>query len=134
MSFDLHNQVPSLTPLSVSSFLDETVRILPQVDTEERKPLLELINNVAVSEELAALRAAIDSLGLAEGRGLLLAVIGNREASTMTPERFKALTGVSADTELSLPDLAVWLFRELQAARAVNDDRSTQRRPRKVQQ
>ena len=133
MAFDLYGQVPNFTPLSVSSFLNETVRILPQIDVEERKPLLELIKDAAVSEELVALQATIESFSLGAERVPLLAVVGNREAATMTPKRFKALTGVPADTELSLPDLAVWLFRELQAARAVIHDRPTRHRADKFQ-
>ena len=106
---------------------------LPQIDVEERKPLLELIKEVAASEELTALRVTIESLGLGAERVPLLAVVGNREAATMKPKRFKALTGVPADIELSLPDLTVWLFRELQAARALIHDRPTRRRARKAQ-
>ena len=133
MAFDLYNLVPNFTPRSVSSFLNETVRALPQIDVEERKPLLELIKDIAVSEELTALRVTIESLGLGAARVPLLAVVGNREAATMTSRRFKALTGVPANTELSLPDLTVWLFRELQAARALIHDRPTRRRARKAQ-
>ena len=81
MAFDLYNLVPNFTPRSVSSFLNETVRALPQIDVEERKPLLELIKDVAVSEELTALRVTIESLGLGAARGPLLAVVGNREAN-----------------------------------------------------
>ena len=106
---------------------------LPQINAEERKPLLELIKAAALSEELAALQTAIESLGLGAARVPLLAVVGNREAATMTSRRFKALTGVPANTELSLPDLTVWLFRELQAARALIHDRPTRRRARKAQ-
>ena len=133
MAFDLYTLVSNFTPWSVSSFLDETVRALPQIDVEERKPLLELIKEVAASEELTALRVTIESLGLGAARVPLLAVVGNREAATMTSRRFKALTGVPADTELSLPDLTVWLFRELQATRALIHDRPTRRRTRKAQ-
>ena len=133
MAFDLYNLVSNFTPRSVSSFLDETVRSLPQINAEERKPLLEFIKAAALSEELAALQTAIESPGLGAERVPLLAVVGNREAATMKPKRFKALTGVPADIELSLPDLAVWLFRELQAARAIIHDRPTRRRARKAQ-
>lgn len=132
MAFDLYNQVPNFTPLSVSSFLDETVRSLPQIDVEERKPLLELIKTVAASKELAALRASVESLRLGQGRGPLLALIGNRETASLEPEHFKDLTGVPADTALSLPDLAVWLFRDLQAMRATLLDRPTLRSVRKA--
>ena len=37
MAFDLYNLVPYFTPQSVSSFLNETVRALPQIDVEEPK-------------------------------------------------------------------------------------------------
>ena len=132
MAFDLYNQVPNFTPLSVSSFLNEAVRSLPQIDVEERKHLLELMKTVAVSEELAVLRASVESLGLGQDRGPLLALIGNCETATMEPEQFNDLTGVPADTALSLPDLAVWLFRDLQAMRATLLDRPTLRSVRKA--
>ena len=132
MAFDLYNQVPNFTPLSVSSFLEETVRSLPQIDVEEKMPLLELIKTVAVSDELADLRASVESLGLGQSRGPLLALIGNRETTSMEPDHFKDLTGVPACTALSLPDLAVWLFRDLQAMRATLHDLPKARRVRKA--
>ena len=120
MAFDMHRLVPTLSPASVAAFLRETVTALPTVDAEKKTPILALVKEACGADTLADLRTEVSNLVAApEGRGPLLALIGHRDVlPQIDDQRFRDLVGAKADTALTLPDWSVWMFRELQAARA----------------
>lgn len=134
MAFDLHQQVPTFSPASVSAFLFEAVVGLPSIDPEKTFAIRDLVSEAQTHERLAALRAAgADLIAHPEGRGPVMALIAHSDAPASRAEaEFRRLTGVAPDTQLTLPHWATWVFRELQAARAAFDGAKTSRRSRKA--
>jgi hypothetical protein len=133
MALDLHQQVPTFPPASVSAFLREAVLSLPTGPDGQEKPIHELLDEVRDTESLAALRdTAAELVPAPAGRGPVLGLIGHRESRpTLDAETFRDLFGVPAHTRLSAPAWATWIFRELQAVRATHDGSATRRRARR---
>jgi hypothetical protein len=122
MAFDLFNQIPTFSPASVSAFLRETVRCLSDVDKTQPQPISSLLEAVQNASELAGLRkAAADMVASPLGRGPLLGLIAHPHAWSGDKGQFRNLVGIEADTPITASDWAVWIFRELQAARAVTE-------------
>ena len=134
MAFDLHQQVPTFSPASVSAFLFEAVLGLPSVEQRRTFAIRDLVSEAQTHGSLAAFRTAGAKLiAPPEGRGPVMALIAhpNATASRNEPE-FRRLTGVPPDAPLTLPDWATWVFRELQAARATTDSVKMQQLLRKA--
>lgn len=125
MALDLHQQVPSFSPASVSAFLREAVRdlVLGTGGSLDAIAIFDLAHQLANSEELVALRAAWPVPAPDKpGRGPLLSLLKTVSVTDFpSQQRFKELVGIPADSPLALPDFAVWIFRELQAARATTE-------------
>ncbi len=121
MAFDMHQQIPTFSPASVAAFLRETVVSLPTLDHEESSSMRELLEKTRGTEVLSQLRTeAAKLVGAPVGRCSVLAIIGHADAIPRLDDRgFRDRIGVKPDTALTLPDWSVWIFRELQAARAV---------------
>jgi hypothetical protein len=135
MAFDLHMQVPTFSPASVSAFLFEAVIGLPSVEPEKMFAIRDLVREAQTHKSLVALRSAgAEIIGPPEGRGPVMALIAHPDAPAARAEEdeFRRLTGVPADAELTLPGWATWVFRELQAARAAVDGAKPPRRSRKA--
>ena len=133
MAFDMHRQIPTFSPASVAAFLRETVIVLPTVDHEEKVSIGELVEKTCGTEVLAELRAEAGKLVAAPmGRGSILALIGHPDALPQFDDRrFRDFVGVKPDIALTLPDWSVWMFRELQAARAIAEASAPKRRAAK---
>ena len=133
MAYDVHRQIPTLSPASVAAFLRETVIALPTVDHEEKVSIGELVEKTCGADVLVNLRTEAGTLVAAPmGRGSILALIGHSGATPqINGRRFRDLVGVEADTALTLPEWSVWIFRELQAARAVAEASTPKRRTSK---
>jgi hypothetical protein len=134
MAFDLHQQIPTFSPASVTAFLFEAVHSLPTVDPRKTCSIHELVAMAREDDGLVALREnGADLVSSPAGRGPLLALIAHPEARASHAEReeFRRLTGLGPETELTLPDWAVWVFRELQAVRATKERTAGSRRRRK---
>ena len=130
MAFDMHRQIPTFSPASVAAFLRETVINLPTIDQEHKAPIRELVEKTRDAGVLADLRTEAGKLVTApKGRGSILALIGHPDAVPQIDDRrFRDLVGVKPDTALTLPDWSVWIFRELQAARAATEASAPKRR------
>lgn len=120
MAFDLHKQVPTFSPASVSAFLFEAVVSLPLSDSSKKFAISDLIKDAQTYVSLGSLRTqcreAIESPG---GRGPVLALIAYPEIQALSEsDEFQRLTGIPRDAQLTLPEWAKWIFRELQATRA----------------
>ena len=135
MAFDLHRQIPTFSPGSITAFLRETVIALPNVDGNRKFAIRELAENSSRSCVLSELRTEAARLVMYPvGRGLLLGLIGNPQILTQIDDsEFRNLVGVKPNTELSLPDWSVWLLREFHAARTIAEASVPKRRatPRK---
>lgn len=130
MAFDMHQQVPTLSPASVAAFLQEAVIALPRIDSTQKTSIHALVKEACDADALADLRKEAGNLTVAPaGRGPLLALIGHGDVLPQIDDRkFRDLVGVKPDTALTLPDWSVWMFRELQAARAVTEPSVSKRR------
>ncbi|MFC0861640.1 GTPase-associated system all-helical protein GASH [Sphaerimonospora cavernae] len=133
MAFDLHQQIPTFSPASVAAFLSEAVLCLPSVDPSETHSIRELVATAREHAGLAVLRAAgTELVAVPAGRCSVLALISHPEVrASHTEEEFRRLTGLSPETELTLPSWAIWVFRELQAVKAVTNYTTAKRRGRK---
>ena len=134
MALDLHQQIPTFSPVSVAAFLRETIVSLPTLDLEETSPICELVAKTRGSDVLSHLRTeAANLVGAPAGRCSVLAMIGHADATHRLDDRgFRDHIGVDPGTALTLPNWSVWIFRELQAARAVVEASTPKRRaPRK---
>ena len=133
MAFDMHRQIPTFSPASVAAFLKEAVIALPTIDPQEESPIRDLIEKACDASSLNELRTEAGKLVVAPmGRGSVLALIGHPDAvPRIDDRRFRDLVGVKPDIALTLPDWSVWIFRELQAARAIAEASAPKRRAAK---
>lgn len=132
MAFDLHQQIPIFSPASVAAFLHETVLSLPDIETQDVKPIRALLEEALQAEELAPLRDTSSQL-LPEptGRGPLLGILGHGFGKHINDDLFRSLVGIPAESALTIPQWATWIFRELQAARAMQEGAGAKKRGRK---
>ena len=123
MAFDMHGHIPTFSPASVAAFLRETVIALPTIDNEKKLPIRELVEMACDADVLVGLRTEAGKLVTAPaGRSPILGLIGHPETVPgIDDQRFRDLVGVGPHTMLTLPDWSVWIFRELQAARAITE-------------
>ena len=131
MAFDMHQQIPTFSPASVAAFLRETVVALPTLDQEETVSIRELVEKTRDAAILSNIRAeAANLVSAPAGRCSVLAMIGHSGGMHQLDDRgFRDRIGVKPDTTLTLPDWSVWIFRELQAARAVAEASTPKPRP-----
>ncbi len=118
MAFDLFNQVPTRSPASVSAFLSESISLLTNDENENEVGLADRIKEVQQSPYADSLRKYAQNLFKdTKGRGPLLRFL----TSDLSPDdqQFGELTGLAPDTQISNSEWASWVFRELQAIRAV---------------
>lgn len=130
MAFDLHLQVPTFSPASVTAFLQETILSLPDVDPAEQRSIRDFLGDAVKSPALTGLRdVAAQLVPDNGGRGPVLAILGaGSNQPDLDDERFRGRIGIPAATMLTLPQWAAWLFRELQAAQATQDGTKPKRR------
>lgn len=133
MAFDLHKAVPMFSPASVGAVLNEAVMSMPDATSESQWTIRELLTELCESERLGPLREASAELfnGTA-GRAPLLTFAGHQESPRLLDDaKFLARTGLPHDTLLSAGVWAMWIFRELQAARATAAPAGAKRRGRR---
>lgn len=132
MAFDLHQQTPIFSPASVVAFLYETVLSLPDIETQNGMPIRVLLEEALQAEKLAPLRnAAAQLVPEPTGRGPLLGIFGHGFGRHLNDEQFRNLVGIPAESVLTVPQWATWIFRELQAARAIQEGTGIKKRGRK---
>lgn len=120
MALDLHTQVPTFSPASVSAFLDETIGVLTVGLAAAERPTIEVVRETIENQSLGPLRAA--ALTYAPelvGRGLLLAVLGHMQSDAVIDQAtFERFCGPCASTSVTPRAWGTMLYRELQAGRA----------------
>ena len=125
MALDLHEQVPTYSPASVSALLRQTINALPSAEGSQGKMKREfehLVRDAASSTAMGPFRAlAATYAPTPVGRGPLLSLLGYpREATTIEAAALRDYAGVDATTTMSPSEWGTYLFRELQAARAIS--------------
>lgn len=134
MALDLHEQVPTYSPASVSAFLKEAIRSLTAENDGERSAKRDvgaLVGEARVTAFMQPFRVLAAQYAPAPvGRGALLSLIGHPlEQSALEGTSLRAFCGVDASTQMTPSEWGTHLFRELQAARATNS--SAAKRPKK---
>jgi hypothetical protein len=125
MALDLHEQVPTYSPASVSAFLREAIRCLPIEKDDQsngERDLASLVHDARTTTFMQPFRALAAQYAPAPvGRGPLLSLIGHsQDSGTLEATTLRALCGVDASTSMTPSDWGAYLFRELQTARATN--------------
>ncbi|WP_088099893.1 GTPase-associated system all-helical protein GASH [Xanthomonas retroflexus] len=135
MALDLHEQVPTFSPASVSAFLKEAIRSLPvepDGEGEGQRDVASLVREARSAEFMQPFRALAAQYVLAPiGRGPLLALIGHgQDAATTEATKLRDLVGVDASSTMTASEWGTFLFRELQAARATSANNGKRARKR----
>jgi hypothetical protein len=133
MALDLHEQVPTYSPASVSALLQQSIQALPGGEGSldaSRREFASLVQDAISSTHMEPFRTLASAYAPApEGRGLLLSLIGNpREAKAIEPESLRDYVGVDASKAMSPSEWGTHLFRELQAARATSPTNRTEKK------
>jgi hypothetical protein len=128
MALDLHEQVPTYSPASVSALLRQTINALPSV--EGNREFEHLVRDAAGSTAMGPFRTlAATYAPTPAGRGPLLSLLGYpREATTIEAAALREYAGVDATTTMSPSEWGTYLFRELQAARAISPTKRSKKK------
>lgn len=134
MALDLHEQVPTYSPASVSAFLQEAIRCLPAENGDQcngERDVASLVRDARTTAFMQPFRAlAARYVTAPVGRGLLLSLIGHpQDSGAIEATNLRALGGVDASAKMTPSDWGTYLFRELQTARATSG--SPTKRPKK---
>ncbi len=126
MALDLHEQVPTYSPASVSAFLREAIRCLPAEQDAQgngERDVASLVRDARTTAFMQPFRAlAAEYVPAPVGRGPLLSLIGHPQTSdAIEATILRALAGVDASSKMTPSDWGTYLFRELQTARATYD-------------
>lgn len=133
MALDLHEQVPTYSPASVSAFLKEAIRCLPADPNDihgGKQEIAQLVSDARTTEFMQPFRnLAAQYVQEAAGRGPLLSVIGYPQSpTTVDATALRALAGLDASSKMTPAEWGTYLFRELQSAKATN---ANAKRPKK---
>ncbi|GGX98024.1 hypothetical protein GJV26_20310 [Massilia dura] len=125
MALDLHEQVPTYSPASVSALLKQTIQALSVGEGGQdasRREFASLVQDAISSTHMETFRSLAAAYAPApKGRGPLLSLIGNpQDAKAIEPALLRAYAGVDALKAMSASEWGTHLFRELQAARATS--------------
>ena len=121
MAHDLSMLVPAIAPTSVTYVLGEAVAAISQYDSKPEPWSVETLLN-ALCTSNSGLREVIPDITTTNGRVPLFelvakAIAGNRVAR----EDVSGRTGIDPGLEISLPDFSMWMFRDIQARRLVEE-------------
>lgn len=126
MALDLHTQVPTYSPASVSAFLREAVRSLPaERDNQSNgeRDVASLVRDARTAASMQPFRTlAAQYTSAPVGRGSMLSLIGHpQNLGAVDAMTLRALCGVDASTTMTPSDWGIYLFCELQTARATSN-------------
>lgn len=127
MALDLHSQVPTYSPASVSAFLREAIRCIPiknDGNLSGERDVGSLVHEAQTTAFMQPLRAlATQYVPAPIGRGLLLSLIGY--SGVVESTKIRDFSGVDPSSKMTPYDWGTYLFRELQAARATSNSPDT---------
>ena len=118
-AIDLMSIVPPLAPASVTYVLGETVRRIARIlHTDARRCITDFLADLACFR----MEFGVDLAGPVcnHSRGPLICLVHDAiSGRDVSSEDIRVRAGVDGGKDLSLPDFAMWIFRELQALRLV---------------
>jgi hypothetical protein len=120
MGYDLYTQVTDYHPQSVEYLLRETVRNVTTTDDSEapnQLTLFEFCQLLQSSDHATELRQTLKaSVSGQPGRVSLLSLVKDTLAGeSLDANKLIERVGIKSDIPVNLEDLAVWMFRDLQA-------------------
>lgn len=123
MAADLADIVPPIYPIGVDFVLAETVRDLLRTSGYSGGETLRFLEVTEIGRETSSvdvLKVVISQGTVPSGRGSLLNYIQIMlQYPTSTALEIKVRVGVTPDTEIAVTDLAIWIFRDIQAQKLV---------------
>lgn len=120
MALDLFDQVPLFSPASVSAFLNEAILLIPGASEAEPLGVPKLVDQLlrdSLSGSLCETAKELESSW--EGRSPVIAVLGHFTHETLGGVAFRQTTGFDDHVQMRPHEWGAHLFRELQAARAI---------------
>ena len=121
MAHDLSALVPAMAPASVTYVLGETVRAIWRHDSKPEPWRVESLFE-ALHTNTSELRRVVAGIGTTEGRAPLFEVVAEAvHGNRVTGEQVSGRTGIDSELEISLPDFSMWMFRDIQARRLVEE-------------
>ena len=121
MAHDLAQVVPALAPASVTYVLGETIAALSMTDGRFEPQPMEHLLSALVAEGAEVSRLFSDETSKRARRPLLDLAGEAARGSEISPADVRSRTGVDPTLKLTLQEFAMWIFRDLQARRLVED-------------
>lgn len=113
---DLHALVPAHSPLAVESLLEEAARAVGDGEPMTIPDFLAAL----VQETPTELASVVGKTRPQTGRGPLLALLREAIAEGSPPDSLDQRLGVGSTVAIPLHELAMWVFRDLQADRLLS--------------
>ena len=119
MAYDLSCIVPAMAPASVAYVLGESAGAIEQTDSEPEKRSVErLLDTVRASG--SALRELVPASTTSNGRMPFVELVAAAiSGENITSDDLRGKAGIDPALELSIPEFAMWTFRDIQARRLV---------------
>ena len=119
MAVDLADNVSPIYPKSVDFFLKETLRDVLGDETDKKVTVTELLDQLQQLSD-AEKQLLEDLCNENESRKSLGACMADMVKEQMNADEFFKHTGLEKKAKISLGELAVWLFNDLQANKLAN--------------
>ena len=121
MAHDLSVLVPAMAPTSVIYVLGEAVAAISQYDSRPEPWSVETLLD-ALRTSNSDLREVIPDTTTTNGRVPLFELVAKAIGGTLVArEDVSGRTGIDPGLEISLPDFSMWMFRDIQARRLVEE-------------
>ena len=120
MAIDLHQQTPSVYPISTDYMLSEAVNTILSQHGRHSVTLENYLEMIDLEDNRNVLQSLFDAQKSNDGRNTLLALTqAYLYGRPIAKESIRQRLGITPDVEIPLPHLAVWLFRDLQAQKII---------------
>lgn len=121
MAHDLSMLVPAMVPTSVTYVLGEAVAAISQYDPEPESCSIETFLDTLCTSN-SDLREVILDRTTTNGRVPLFELVAKVIGGHRIPrEDVSGRTGINPELTISLPDFSMWMFRDIQARRLVEE-------------
>ena len=121
MAHDLSAFVPAMSPASVTYVLREAVAAVCQSPSDSGPwPLDRLLETLQTTN--SQLRMIVPDASMPDGRAPLFQLVATLIAGNpFQRERIRPATGIDPGLSISLPHFSMWMFRDIQARRLVEE-------------
>ena len=121
MAHDLSVLVPAMAPASVTYVLGEAVTAISRDDLTREPWTVETLLD-ALRTSGTDLRAVIPDVTTTDGRVPLIQLVAKAiDGHPIAREEVSGTTGIDPELEISVPDFSMWVFRDIQARRLVEE-------------